>query len=88
MDDIDLFRKQLRFRAWHRGTREADLVLGPFAERYLPTFGAAELQQFETFLAQEDPDIFNWLTGQAEPPAPVNGTVYRQIMQFIAERAA
>jgi len=88
MEEIELLRKQLRFRAWHRGTREADLVLGPFAERYLPTYAEAELRQFELFLAQEDPDIFNWLIGQGEPPPPVNGTVYKQIMQFIAERAA
>ena len=28
-------RKRLLFRSWHRGTREADLLLGPFAERHL-----------------------------------------------------
>jgi hypothetical protein len=32
---LDTLRRKLRFRAWHRGTREADLLIGSFADRHL-----------------------------------------------------
>ena len=52
--DADIRRKRLLFRAWHRGTREADLILGSFAEAHLDAFDAAQLDRFEALL--ECPD--------------------------------
>ena len=34
-EDIAIRRRRLRYRAWHRGTKEMDLVLGPFADAHL-----------------------------------------------------
>src|ERR1700676_471039 len=55
-------RKRLLFRSWHRGTREADLILGSFAEQHLVAFDEAQLDRYEALLDQPDPDIFDWLT--------------------------
>ena len=66
---ITEWRKRLQFRAWHRGTREADLIMGPFAEREVPLMAAAELQNFENLLHCPDPDVYDWLTGKAAIPA-------------------
>lgn len=66
----DFRRKRLIFRSWHRGTREADLLLGRFADAHVPAFDAGLLDQFEALLGESDPDIFDWLTErQAAPPA-------------------
>ena len=54
-------RKRLLFRSWHRGTREADLILGSFAEQHLAGFDAAQLDRYEGLLNLPDPDIFDWL---------------------------
>ena len=67
-DDLDYRRKRLRFRAWHRGTKEADLLLGPFADANLDSLDGAGLTSFEALLARSDPEIMDWLTGAAEPP--------------------
>jgi len=62
-------RRRLRFRAWHRGTREADLLLGSFADRWVESFDAARLDRFEAMLSISDPDLYNWKTGREPIPA-------------------
>ena len=65
---ITVWRKQLQFRAWHRGTREADLIMGPFAAAMVPTMNLEELERFESLLHCPDPDVYDWLTGKVAPP--------------------
>ncbi len=67
-DPLETRRKRLRFRAWRRGTKEADLLLGPFADANLDALDADDLTRFEALLARSDPEIMDWMTGAAEPP--------------------
>ncbi len=67
-DKLDHRRKRLRFRAWRRGTKEADLLLGPFADACLDSLDEEGLASFEALLARSDPEIMDWMTGAAEPP--------------------
>jgi antitoxin CptB len=66
MDDVRL--KRLRFRAWHRGFREADLILGPFADSHAQHLEPDQLDMFERLLEQHDHDIYDWIAGRAQPP--------------------
>ncbi len=61
-------QKKLLFRAWHRGTREADLMVGRFAEAYIPQLDDTGLDIFEEFLDENDPDIFDWISGRTPLP--------------------
>jgi antitoxin CptB len=68
--DIELWRKRLRFRCWHRGSREADLMFGWFADRHLEALEPNQLERLEALLDQEDPDVWCWVVGrEAIPPA-------------------
>ena len=58
-DDVRL--KKLKFRAWRRGFREADLILGPFADKHVSEFNPAELDWFELLLDQPDHDVYAWI---------------------------
>ena len=60
--------KRLRLRSWRRGTREMDLLLGPFADVRLATMSAAELDGYEALLAENDHDLYAWATGRVTPP--------------------
>jgi antitoxin CptB len=71
-EDIAIRRKRLRYRAWHRGTKEMDLILGPFADAHVEQYGAAELDRLETLMNEEDPPLLKWVMGQEEPPATVD----------------
>lgn len=69
-------RKRLIFRSEHRGTKEMDLLLGSFARRYVPEFSEAELLDYQELLQNNDPDLYNWITGQEAPPAQVKALTF------------
>lgn len=74
--------KRLRFRSWHRGTREMDLLLGRFADRNLPTFSARQIQLFEELLQQSDVDIYNWITRREAVPQALDSDVLRLLLTY------
>jgi antitoxin CptB len=78
----DIRLKKLRFRAGHRGFREADLILGPFADARLAGFSPAELDAFEVLIDQPDHDLYDWIVGKAEAPEAFAGDVLEQIRAF------
>jgi antitoxin CptB len=61
--------KRVRFRAWRRGFREADLILGPFADSRAPGMSSERLDRFERLLDQSDHDIYAWVVGSSPVPA-------------------
>jgi antitoxin CptB len=75
-------RKRLLFRSWHRGTREADLILGSFADEHLAGFDAAQLDRYEALLALPDADLFDWIGGRAPPPPECDHDVTRLLIAF------
>ncbi|MET0240114.1 MAG: succinate dehydrogenase assembly factor 2 [Sphingobium sp.] len=66
---LDHIKRRCRFRAWHRGTREADFMIGGFFDRYQEGWNEAETLWFEKFLDEEDVDIMDWALG-IEPVPP------------------
>jgi antitoxin CptB len=80
--DPDIRRKRLFYRAWHRGTREADLLLGSFAEAHLGAFGAAQLERFEALLECPDAELFDWINARAAPPPEYDHDVTRMLLAF------
>jgi antitoxin CptB len=59
-----------RFRAWHRGTREADFMIGGFFDRYHAGWDDAALAWFEALVEQDDIDVMAWALGtRPVPPA-------------------
>ena len=66
LDDPRL--KRLHFRAWHRGTREADYMIGCFFDRFHGEWSEAELVWFETLIEEEDVDIMGWALGTLAVP--------------------
>ncbi len=79
-DDIRL--KRLKYRAWHRGFREADLILGPFADRYAEAFTAEQLDSLEALLEHPDQDLYEWIVERTPTPPEVDGEMMRLIKQF------
>jgi antitoxin CptB len=62
-----------KFRAWHRGTREADYMFGGFFDTYHGQWSDAELAWFEALLEEEDVDVMAWALGRGEPPESLAG---------------
>lgn len=77
-----------RFRAWRRGFREADLILGPFADAEGPRLDPEELTAFEALLDADDHELYAWILGNAPTPEPHDGPVMARIRAFMAEHVA
>ncbi len=61
--------KRLRMRAWRRGTKEMDLILGPYADAHLEGMDAETVTLFDALLLEADPDLMAWILGQRDIPA-------------------
>ncbi len=81
-DGLDVRRKRLLFRCWHRGTREMDLILGRFADAEVGTLADHELDELERLMDVPDPDLYAALTGD-RPLAPhSSGPLFARIRDF------
>jgi antitoxin CptB len=80
MDETRLNR--VRFRAWRRGFREADLILGPFADKHARAMSSAELDDFEMLLEQSDHDIYGWILGSLPVPEAFDGPLLARLKAF------
>jgi antitoxin CptB len=71
--------KRALWRAHHRGTKEADMLVGGFADRWLEQLGEAEFAWFEALLEEQDVDILAWAFGKAEAPEPMRGPMLERL---------
>jgi antitoxin CptB len=60
--------KRMAMRSWRRGTKEMDLVLGPFADANLAALSEPELLIYDALLEENDQDLMAWILGQSAPP--------------------
>lgn len=60
--------KRLRMRSWRRGTKEMDMILGPFSDEMLGDLTGQELDRYEQLLHENDQDLYQWVSGQVSPP--------------------
>jgi antitoxin CptB len=81
-DGLDARRRRLLFRSWHRGTREADLIMGRFADVHIEGFSYAELDQYEHLLDALETDLLSWMTGVVEVPAEHDTVMFHRIRDF------
>jgi antitoxin CptB len=77
-----LRRKRLRFRAWQRGTREMDLVLGRFVDARIDLLSDEEINALEALMEEPDPELYLWIAGTAKVPAILDTPLFRQIVVF------
>lgn len=81
-EGLDPRRRRIRFRAWHRGTREMDLLMGRFADAELAGLPEADLDDLELLMEAPDRDVFSWLTGEFPTPANYDTPVFRRVRVF------
>lgn len=75
-------RRRLKYRAAHRGTRELDLLLGPFVAAEAERMDAAGLDRLERLLDEEETDLQSWLLGEGEPSPTADRDLLTRIIAF------
>lgn len=79
---LDHRLRRLRFRAWHRGTREADYIVGGFFDRYSDSWNEAEVVWFERLIEENDVDIMGWAMGSIAVPAEWEGPMMEALRRL------
>ncbi|OXS99087.1 succinate dehydrogenase assembly factor 2 [Notoacmeibacter marinus] len=79
-------RKKLLFRAWHRGMREMDLILGPFADERIADLDDERLDQFEALMSENDQDLYRWVMGERAIPPQWGGPLLASIIAHRRQR--
>jgi antitoxin CptB len=80
--DLDPRRKRILFRAWHRGTREMDLLMGRYAEAAIDAMSDDDLTLFEALIEVPDRDLFAWLTDADMVPSNYDSAIFRALKAF------
>ena len=81
-EGLDVRRRKLLFRAWRRGVREMDLIIGRFADVHIDKFDEPQLDDFERLIEVPNAELYTWVTGEGDVPANYDTAVLRQLIGF------
>ena len=81
-DGLDERRRKLLFRAWRRGVRETDLIVGRFADAYIDKFDDAGLGDFERLIEAPNAELYAWVVGTETVPASYDTVVLAKLKEF------
>ena len=81
-DGLDERRRRLLFRAWRRGVREMDLIIGRFADAHIEAFDDCGLDDFERLMEAPNADLYAWVIGATAVPASYDTPVFARLRQF------
>lgn len=80
--DLDVRRRKILFRAWHRGMREMDLIMGRFADAEIGDLSEEDLGEFERLIEVTDRDLLGWITGEIDLPSNYDTPLFRRLKAF------
>jgi antitoxin CptB len=81
-DGLDERRRKLLFRAWRRGVRETDLIVGRFADAYIDKFDDVGLDDFERLIEAPNAELYAWVVGTETAPAQYDTAVLAKLRSF------
>lgn len=81
-DEREARRRKLSFRAWRRGFKEADIILGHFSDEALPSMSDDEMDIFEVLLEVPDQDLYGWIIEREPAPAVHRTEILKRLNVF------
>jgi antitoxin CptB len=81
-EGLGVRRRRLLFRAWRRGVRETDLIVGRFADAYIDRFDDDALGDFERLIEVPNASLYAWVVGSERVPQDYDTGVLRQLIAF------
>ncbi|HVU42930.1 MAG TPA: succinate dehydrogenase assembly factor 2 [Xanthobacteraceae bacterium] len=81
-EGLDVRRRRLLFRAWRRGVRETDLIVGRFADAYIEKLDDGALDDFERLIEVPNASLYAWVVGSEAVPPDYDTAVLRDLIAF------
>ena len=86
-NNLETRRRRLRYRTSHTGTKETDIILGEFVEKFGSSLDSDEIRGLEKLLEHSnDPEVFSWIIGRESVPKGFDTPVLERIVKFVADR--
>ena len=82
MSELESLKKKIIYRANYRGTKEMDLLLSKFVDKYLNTLSKNELIDLFDFLNLEDEIIYNYYFNKKNNDKIKDGTIKTLLSKF------
>lgn len=82
LTDHEIRLRRLKFRSWHRGIKEMDLILGHFADTVLDTLPLKQIDEYEALIEMGDTVLYNWVTGREKPDPTYDTAVFKRICEL------
>ena len=82
MSELESLKKKIIYRANYRGTKEMDLLLSKFVDKYLNTLSKNELTDLFDFLNLEDEIIYNYYFNKKNNDKIKDGTIKTLLSKF------
>lgn len=74
--------RKLHYRAHHRGTREADAIVGGFFDACAGEWGPEDIAWFAALLEEQDADIIGWAMGTIAVPPAFEGPMMERLQRL------
>lgn len=87
LTDLDIRRRRIRVRAWRRGLREMDIILGGFVDAAVEALAPDEIEQLEALLDAPDDEAYHWFSGAAPVPSQYDTPLFHRIAAFHAHNS-
>ncbi len=81
-EGLDPKRRRLLFRAWHRGIKEMDIVMGRFADAHIGTFTDEDMVALEALMTVPDQQMFACVLGAEAPEPEFDTPMFRRLRDF------
>jgi antitoxin CptB len=81
-EGLDTRRRRMLFRAWHRGIKEMDLIMGRFSDAHIADLTDSELDEFERLMERRDQEVLSWITGTVPVPPDYDTPLFRRLRDF------
>jgi antitoxin CptB len=82
LSESDIRRRRIKIRAWRRGMRELDILVGGFVDARVDLLSEAELEEMEALLDLPDAELLSWLAGGVSPPPERHTALLEAIIAF------
>ena len=82
MENIEIFRKKLLYKASHRGTKEMDILMGNFVDKFIQLFDDHELSLLDILLDQDDDHIYKIILNKTSIPENIDNRVTKLLIDF------
>ncbi|WP_455477536.1 FAD assembly factor SdhE [Bartonella sp. B41] len=81
-NQLDVHRRRLIFRAWHRGIREMDLILGHYVNAHIVKMSDKTVFELEYIMSFDDQDLLTWVTGKVPLPPEIDSPLFHDIINY------